>query len=128
MSIRTNANAPGQGRASGAYDSRTTTFYYPDPHTVHGQTLAAFLQGEQLTTLEARPRLHTTTLTQAVQKLRRDGWPVVTERVTVPTADGDRKAHIGRYSLLPETIAEAGLYGQQYAAQCAQVKAEGQQP
>lgn len=97
---------------------------YPDPNTVHGQTLGAFLRGEQLTTLEARPRLHTTTITQAVQKLRGAGWPVVTERITVPTADGDRQANIGRYSLLPETIIDAGETGQRYAAECAQIKAE----
>ena len=67
--------------------ANSTTFIYPDPQTVHGRVLGAFLRGERHSTLTARPRFHTTTLTQAVQKLRRAGWQVKTEPATVETGD-----------------------------------------
>lgn len=98
-------------------DASTSAFYYPDHATVHGQTLAAFLRGESFTTLEARPRLHTTAIAQAVQKLRRAGWPVITERVLVPTADGNRRANVARYFLSEETIGSAGDTGRRFAAE-----------
>lgn len=122
--MQTNGKAAAGAAALG--NTTTVTFYYPDHETVHGQVLAAFLNGEELTTLAARPRLHTTTLTQSVQKLRRAGWPVVTERITVATADGDRQAHVGRYSLPLEAIALAGERGQQYSTECRRLAAERQ--
>lgn len=123
-------NAPIQTANESALDKCNSTTIrhlepcYPDPNTVHGQALGAFLRGDKLTTLEARPRLHTTTITQSVQKLRRAGWCVVTERITVPTADGDRQANIGRYSLPPEAIIESGDEGKSYAAECSRIKNE----
>lgn len=120
--MHTNEKAAAGTAALG--EARPSAFYYPPADTVHGQALAAFLQGEAITTLAARPRLHTTTLTQAVQKLRRAGWPVVTERITVETAGVERLAHIGRYSLLQDTIERAGERGRQFVEECAEVAAE----
>lgn len=104
--------------------AQVKSFTYPDPHTVHGQALGVFLAGYALTTLDARPLLHTTTITQAVQKLKGAGWPILTERVAVQTSDGDRTANIGRYVLPQNTIALAGERGVEYARECARIRAE----
>ncbi len=100
----------------------STTFFYPDPQTVHGRVLGAFLRGERHSTLTARPRFHTTTLTQAVQKLRRAGWQVRTESMAVETGDTGRVATIGIYSLTHDVIAAAGERGKHFADECAEVE------
>ncbi len=58
------------------------------------------LQERPLTPLEALRDLGVGRLAARVQELREAGYPVVTERVAVPTRDGE--AVVARYRLLEE--------------------------
>lgn len=51
-----------------------------------------------------------------ILRLRRAGFPVITEEIYVPTSDG-RTARIALYSLPEETIEAAGERGQDFIAE-----------
>ena len=129
-----NENAPRGRQSSGAakpkhsavimHDLFTTVKEYPDAETVKGRVLGALLHGERLTQKEAWFRFGSATLTQAVYALKRGGWAIKTDPLTVKTSDAGRGAVIGVYHLDPDTIAEAGDYGQQYADQASRIEIE----
>lgn len=93
----------------------TAPFYYPKPASVRGRTLAALLRGNRLTQGDALRRFGTSRLAGAIEHLRRNNWPVVTDEIVVPTSDADRVAYIARYHLPRTAIVQAGEYGSRYA-------------
>jgi hypothetical protein len=105
-------------------DLFATVKEFPNAETVKGRVLGALLHGEKLTQKEAWFRFGSATLTQAVYALKRSGWTIRTDPVTVKTTDAGRPAIIGVYYLDPDTIAAAGEYGQQYADQARRIETE----
>lgn len=97
---------------------------YPDPHTVKGRVLGAMLHGDRLTQKDAWLRFGSATLTQTVFALKRAGWPVKIDPLTVKTTDAGRPALIGVYHLSPNTIADTGKEGQIYAEQTREIESE----
>lgn len=106
------------------HDLFTSAKEFPDAETVKGRVLGALLHGERLTQKDAWLRFGSATLTQAVYALKRGGWTIQTDPLTVKTTDAGRGAIIGVYHLDPDTIAEAGDYGQQYASHARRIELE----
>lgn len=74
------------------------------------------LSGRRLTHKDIWLELGHARLADSIWKLRKLGWPVQIIEETMQTSDGDRKASVGIYYLLPETIEAAGDEGRKYAA------------
>lgn len=55
----------------------------PSEDTQHGKLLRAFQRGEKLTVAEALSKYGVYALSQRCGELRRDGWPIKSERVQV---------------------------------------------
>ncbi|HZW86425.1 MAG TPA: hypothetical protein VFF41_03085 [Gallionella sp.] len=118
----------GQNKNNGAILSgqpaAVKVFNYPDPASVKGRTLGAFLRGQRITHLDCWKRFGSARLSHHVYILRGTGWPVQMVEQTVTTSDAGRSATIGVYFLDPEVIVFAGEPGQSYAEHCARIEAE----
>lgn len=57
----------------------------PDKGTMTYDLLAALQRGEKLTPLSALEKYRCFSLSQRMGELRRSGWPIVAERVKVPS-------------------------------------------
>lgn len=97
---------------------------YPSPASVIGRVLGALLRGERLSHLDCWRRYGSSRLAHHVHVLRRMGWQVPMEEVSVTTSDAGRTATIGEYRLGADAIAAAGEAGQTYAAECARIERE----
>ena len=64
----------------------------PDAGTQCGVLLRAFKRGESLTVAEALTRYGVYALSQRVGELKRNGWPIKSEMVTLPSG-----ARVARY-------------------------------
>lgn len=95
------------------------SFQYPAAEAVKGRVLGALLNGEILTHLDCWKRFGSSRLAHHVHVLRRMGWSIMAEVVTVKTSDAGRQASIAYYALPTCVIAEAGEAGRQYADRCA---------
>lgn len=71
---------------------------YPRKGTARGDVLAALRCGQRLTSMEAWRDFGTSRLAAAVFDLRRMGWPIVAETITVPNRHG-HLSKIARYHL-----------------------------
>lgn len=115
--------APDVAAPEAPKQNTASEFSYPAPSSVKGNLLAALLAGMRITHLAVWARYGSSRAAHHVFRLRKDGWPVITEEIDVPTSDG-RTARIALYSLPVKTIAEAGERGQRFAAECARIEAE----
>ena len=79
-----------------------------DPATVHARVGADLASGQGLTTNEMLLKYGHSRGSDSVLKLRRLGWPIQTERIEVPTSDGERRARIARYSIALADIDACG--------------------
>jgi nucleoside-triphosphatase THEP1 len=87
---------------------------FPGAATVKGRLLAALLSGAHITSNDALRAFSTSRCASLVEQLRRAGFPIQTEMIDVATADGDRRARVGRYSVPVEAIEAAGNAGRQF--------------
>ena len=120
----TNDNAHGDLVDIGTTQSTQRRLFYPSAHSVKGRVLGALLRNERLTHLDCWRRFGSARLSHHIYVLRGIGLPVEMIEKTVTTSDAGRPATIGIYFLKPETIAEAGERGQQYAAECSKIEQE----
>ena len=130
-----NSNEPGEGLVEGKTEliqmelslDRSIPvkgFVYPSPNFLPGRVLAVLLSGRRFTHLDSWREFGHSRLADSIWKLRRLDWPVDMVEQEVSTSDPGRSATIGIYFLTPETIAEAGERGQEFAAECARIEAE----
>lgn len=105
-------------RQPGVGQNKTTTpaFCYPSPSSVKGRVLSDLLSGYRLTHYDVWEMHGSSRASHHILRLRRAGFPVITEEVYVPTRDG-RTARIALYSLPPETITATGERGQDFIAE-----------
>ena len=80
---------------------------FPGADTRTGAVLACLIRGQDLTSLDAWRRCHTSRAAAAIESLRLAGWPIVTKLVRARGADG-RQSHIARYTLSPAAIEKLG--------------------
>lgn len=106
-------NATGQGGEGFKALATTAISSYPDPTTVKRRVLADLLAGRRITHLDCWREHGSSRLAHHCYVLRGMGWPIDTEEIDARTCDG-RHAQIGKYSLRPETIEEAGERGQRF--------------
>lgn len=78
-----------------------------DTTALPARLLARLIRGAELTSADWLREAHASRLAATVHTLRRAGWIVIGERVTVPTCDGGRMASVARYSLDPDQRAAA---------------------
>ncbi|HET8553309.1 MAG TPA: helix-turn-helix domain-containing protein [Rhodanobacteraceae bacterium] len=71
---------------------------YPRKGTARADVLDALRAGQRLTGMEAWRDFGTSRLAADVFELRRMGWPIVAETITVPARHGQR-SKIARYHL-----------------------------
>ena len=111
----TNGNGLRQ-QAVGQSKATTPAFCYPSPSSVKGRVLSDLLSGYKLTHYDVWEMHGSSRASHHILRLRRAGFPVITEEIDVPTSDG-RTARIALYSLPEETIEEAGKRGQDFIAE-----------
>lgn len=76
----------------------STGHQYPRKGTARADVLTALQRGQRLTSKEAWHDFGTSRLAADVFELRRMGWPIVAETITVPARRGHR-SKIARYHL-----------------------------
>lgn len=91
-------------------------FSFPHLKTVKAAVLADLLGGQRITHKDCWLRHGSSRLSHHVYMLRGEGWPIVTDELTVSTSDG-RHATIAEYYLPIEAIRAAGEAGQRFIAE-----------
>lgn len=87
---------------------------FPDPASVKGRVLADLLQGRCPTHLDTWRAHGSSRLAAHIHRLRKAGWPVITDDVRVTTTDNGRRADIARYRLPEGMFAALGPRAEQF--------------
>lgn len=103
MDMNANPRQHNARRQPGEVDNQsnhsTLRVSFPDPASVKGRVLADLLQGRCPTHLDTWRAHGSSRLAAHVHRLRKSGWPVITDDVRVTTSDNGRRADIARYRL-----------------------------
>lgn len=120
-----NRNAPSSGQAvEASNETSSEQMLFPQPQSVKGRVLGAFLRRERLTHLDCWQKYGSARLSHHVYMLRSADWPIQMVEDEVTTSDADRTATIGVYWLDIAAIDKAGERGQQYASETLRVERE----
>lgn len=85
----------------GRLQSHSSAHQYPRKGTARAEVLAALQRGQRLTSLDAWRDFGTSRLAAVVFELRRMGWPIIAENITVPARHGQH-SQVARYRLLAD--------------------------
>lgn len=100
----------------GLSNNAVAQFSFPAPDSVKAAVLADLLEGQRITHKDCWLRHGSSRLSHHIFVLRGEGWPIVTDEVTVGTSDG-RQAAIAEYGLPADAIKTAGESGQRFIAE-----------
>lgn len=132
MTIQKNTPSLGGNQAEGSQHNTSNAdintpapaLRYPAPESLHGRMLARLLAGREYTALDHWKECGSSVAADAVRKLRRTGWPIVTTDRQVKNRDPLNDASIiGFYSLPAAAIALAGDEGRRFVAECQCIEA-----
>lgn len=118
MDMSANPKTHNAGGQPGEVDNQNTQsafrVSYPDPASVKGRVLADLLQGRCPTHLDTWRAHGSSRLAAHIHRLRKAGWPVITDDVRVTTTDNGRRADIARYRLPEGMFAALGQRAEQF--------------
>ncbi len=115
MTSLTKHNARRQPGEVGKADIRpAAAVSFPEVSTVKARVLADLLEGRGITHLDTWREHGSSRLAHHVYVLRRLGWTIQTDDITVSTSDANREATIARYRLPLELIKQAGTQARDF--------------
>lgn len=113
-----------QGSNGSNTNTQTTILRYPAPESLHGRMLARLLSGREYTALDHWKECGSSVAADAVRKLRKMGWPIITTDRHVKNRDPlNSESNIGVYTLPTIVISESGDQGKYFITECLRIEA-----